>query len=73
MRFIHGLSGCKKGEGSKETEDDGDVSVRVIDCADAFVALRIGNHPNSARMTSEECRYIAELLIDAAGRADRRS
>lgn len=70
MRFIHGVTGCRKGIGSKEIESDDEVCVRVVDCSDGFIALRVGIHPESARMTPEEARHVARLLTDAADRAD---
>lgn len=73
MRFIHGLSGIQKGIGPKEIEGDDEISVRIIDCAEAFVALRIGTQPDGARLTPEEARHIAMLLTEAADRADSRA
>jgi len=73
MRHITGLAGCPKGSGSCEMEDEGTVSVRVVDAADQYVALRIGTHPECARLTPVEARHIANLLRAAAARAEKRS
>lgn len=73
MRYINGISGCQKGEGVKEIETKDQISVRVIDCEGPLVALRVGVHPESALMTPEEARCIADLLNDAAIRADERA
>jgi hypothetical protein len=72
MRRINGIAGCKKGEGAKEIEDEGEVSVRVVDCVDNYIAIRIGTHPESARLSSDEARHLASLLNDAADRAEAR-
>lgn len=71
MRFIHGISGCQKGDGVSELFDGAETtSVRVVDTADGQIAIRIGTHPESARLTPEEARHIGHLLADAADRAD---
>lgn len=73
MRHIIGITGCKKGAGSQEIESDDEISVRIVDCADGYVAIRVGTHPESARMTPEEARHIALLLTEAAERAEGRT
>lgn len=73
MRFITGISGCQKGDGVKEIENGDQISVRIVDCEDAFVALRVGTQSYSARMTPEEARHTAMLLNEAADRADNRA
>src|SRR5262245_20893661 len=69
MRHINGITGCAKGKGIAEIESEIETSVRVIDCQDRFVALRIGAHDHSARLTPEQARHVATLLIEAAERA----
>lgn len=74
MRFVVGLAGCQKGQGAKEVNGGDDlVGVRVIDCVDDFVAMRIGTHSDSVRMTPDEARYVAEKLCEAASRAEDRA
>lgn len=70
MRFIKGITGCKKGIGISEIETNNEISVRVIDAADGSIALRIGVNPESAKLNSEEARHIAMLLTEAADRTD---
>lgn len=72
MRFINGVTGCKKGRGAEEIESVDQISVRIVDCEDTQVALRVGTQNESARLTPEEARHIAMLLTEAADRADSR-
>lgn len=73
MRHIIGITGCKIGRGPDEIESKDEISVRVVDCADQLIALRIGTHSESVRMTPEEARHVACLLNDAADRAETRA
>ena len=69
MRFINGVTGCKKGSGVAEIESDDQISIRIVDCEDSRIAVRVGAHPESARLTPEEARHVAMLLTEAADRA----
>lgn len=73
MRFIHGVTGCKIGRGSAEIETDTEISLRIVDCADAHVSIRVGTHPESARLTPEEAYVVSRLLVEAADRAKTRT
>lgn len=72
MRYIKGLAGCQKGAGNAELEANGTVSVRVVDSTDNLVALRIGTHPECARLTPEEARHVSSLLTEAADRVEHK-
>lgn len=73
MRLITGITGCEKGDGVREIENDAETSVRIVDCADEMIALRIGTQEHSARMTADEARHLAKLLNDAADRTQDRA
>ena len=68
MRHINGITGCKKGRGIDEIETKDEISVRIIDSSDGLIVLRIGTGAESARLTLEEARHVAQLLIEAADR-----
>jgi hypothetical protein len=73
MRHINGIAGCKKGIGARELETKDEISVRIIDCADDHLALRIGTHNEGARLSWREAEHIATLLLEAAVRAKCRA
>jgi len=72
MRHIIGLAGCQKGSGPAELESGDLISVRIVDCEDNHIALRIGINPDAARLTVDEAEHISRLLAEAAVRARSR-